>query len=323
MAKLSVIVAVFNEELRLRSFVEKLISSPCPIEREFIFIDDGSQDDTHSRLTQLSEEFPLQVIKQEGNQGKGTAIRRGIEETSGDFIMIQDADFEYNPNDVPALLKPLLDDEADIVYGSRFKQHSPQVHRTYHYFVNRFLTGLSNLFSGIYLTDMETCYKLFRADLIKSMNLTSRRFEIEVELTAYIAKTSARIYELPISYRPRTQLEGKKIGWRDGLYALYHIVRCNFRSFDQSFKKLPENTTLDLDNDPVDAARQREKVPFSSCHRYTPAAAVDGKITPRERGFPNPQTSVSLRRDRGATRVCTRPAHPVPSGRPRGHHSQP
>ena len=106
--------------------------------------------------------------------------------------MIQDADFEYSPNDVPALLKPLLDDEADIVYGSRFKQNSPQVHRTYHYFVNRFLTVLSNLFSGIYLTDMETCYKLFRADLIKSMNLTSRRFEIEVELTAYIAKTSAR-----------------------------------------------------------------------------------------------------------------------------------
>ena len=240
MAKLSVIVAVFNEELRLRSFVEKLISSPCPIEREFIFIDDGSQDDTHSCLTHLSEEFPLQVIKQEENQGKGTAIRRGIEETSGDFIMIQDADFEYNPNDIPALLKPLLDDEADIVYGSRFKQNSPQVHRTYHYFVNRFLTVLSNLFSGIYLTDMETCYKLFRADLIKSMNLTSRRFEIEVELTAYIAKTSARIYELPISYRPRTQLEGKKIGWRDGLYALYHIVRCNFRSFDQSFKELPE-----------------------------------------------------------------------------------
>jgi len=240
MAKLSVIVAVFNEGPRLRSFVEKLISSPCPIEREFIFIDDGSQDDTRSWLTQLSEEFPLQVIRQEENQGKGTAVRRGIEETSGDFIMIQDADFEYNPNEVPALLKPLLDDEADIVYGSRFKQNSPQVHRTYHYFVNRFLTVFSNLFSGIYLTDMETCYKLFRADLIKSMNLTSRRFEIEVELTAYIAKTSARIYELPISYRPRTQLEGKKIGWRDGLYALYHIVRCNFRSFDQSFKELPE-----------------------------------------------------------------------------------
>ena len=240
MAKLSVIVAVFNGELRLRSFVEKLISSPCPIEREFIFIDDGSQDDTHSCLIQLSEEFPLQVIKQEENQGKGTAIRRGIEETSGDFIMIQDADFEYNPNDVPALLKPLLDDEADIVYGSRFKQNSPQVHGTYHYFVNRFLTVLSNLFSGIYLTDMETCYKLFRADLIKSMNLTSRRFEIEVELTAYIAKASARIYDLPISYRPRTQMEGKKIGWRDGLSALYHIVRSNFRSFDQSFKELPE-----------------------------------------------------------------------------------
>ena len=241
MAKLSVIVPVFNEGPRLRPFVEKLISSPCPIEREFIFIDDGSRDDTRSCLTQLSEEFPLQVIKQEKNQGKGTAIRRGILETSGDFIMIHDADFEYNPNDVPALLKPLLDDEADIVYGSRFQQNSPQVHRTYHYLVNRFLTALSNLFSGIYLTDMETCYKLFRADLIRSMNLTSRRFEIEVELTAYSAKTSARIYELPISYRPRTRLEGKKIGWRDGLYALYHLVRFNlFRSFDQSFNELPE-----------------------------------------------------------------------------------
>ena len=155
--------------------------------------------------------------------------------------MIQDADFEYDPNDVPTLLKPLLDDQADVVYGSRFKQTSPQVHRTYHYFVNRILTALSNLFSGIYLTDMETCYKLFRADLIKSMNLTSRRFEIEVELTAYSAKTSARIFELPISYRPRTQLEGKKIGWRDGVYALYHLVRYNFfRSFKQSFKGLPE-----------------------------------------------------------------------------------
>ncbi len=241
MPKLSVIVPVFNEGPLLRSFVERSISSPCPIEREFIFVDDGSQDDTYSRLAQLSKEFPLQVIRQEENQGKGAAVRRGIEEASGDFIMIQDADFEYDPNDIPALLKPLLDDRADVVYGSRFKQTSPQVHRTYHYFVNRLLTALSNLCSGIYLTDMETCYKVFRADLIKSMNLTSRRFEIEVELTAYSAKTSARIYELPISYRPRTQLEGKKIGWIDGFSALYHLVRYNFfRTFSQSFTGLPD-----------------------------------------------------------------------------------
>ncbi len=212
MAKLSVIVPVFNEGPLLRSFVERTIASPCPIEREFIFLDDGSQDDTYSRLTQLSKEFPLQVIRQEKNQGKGAAVRRGIEEASGDFIMIQDADFEYDPNDVPTLLKPLLGDQADVVYGSRFKQTSPQVHRTYHSFVNRILTALSNLFSGIYLTDLETCYKLFRADLIKSMNLTSRRFEIEVELTAYTAKTSAKIFELPISYHPRTQLDCRMVG---------------------------------------------------------------------------------------------------------------
>ena len=241
MAKLSVIVPVFNEGPHLRSFAERLLSSPCPIEREFIFMDDGSQDDTYSSLTRLSEEFPVEIIRHEGNQGKGAAVRRGIEEASGDFIMIQDADFEYDPNDVPTLLKPLLDDQADVVYGSRFKKNSPHVHRTYHYFVNRFLTFLSNLFSGIYLTDMETCYKIFRADLIKSMNLSSKRFEIEVELTAYSAKTSARIYELPISYRPRRQVEGKKIGWRDGVSALYHLVRYNFfRSFNQSFKGLPE-----------------------------------------------------------------------------------
>ncbi|MDA2926361.1 glycosyltransferase family 2 protein [Acidobacteria bacterium AH-259-G07] len=241
MAKLSVIVPVFNEAPRLPSFVKRLTSSPCPIDREFIFVDDASQDDTYTVLVRLSEEFPFRIIRQKTHQGKGAAIRRGIEESLGDLVMIQDADFEYDPNDVPTLLKLLLEDRADVVYGSRFKQNAPQVQRTWHYFVNRFLTLLSNLFSGIYLTDMETCYKLFRADLIKSMNLTSKRFGIEVELTAYIAKTSARIYELPISYHPRTRLQGKKIMWKDGFAALYHVVRYNFfRSFDQSFKELPE-----------------------------------------------------------------------------------
>jgi len=241
MATLSVIIPLFNEAPQLRSFVERLISPSYPTEREFIFVDDGSQDDTLSVLTRLSQEFPLQIIRQDKNQGKGAAVRRGLEEASGDFVMIQDADLEYDPRDVPTLLRPLLDNKADVVYGSRFDPNSPVVHRTYHYLANRFLTSLSNWLSGIYLSDMETCYKLFRADLIKSMNLTSRRFEIEVELTAYTAKTSARIYELPISYRPRTKLEGKKIGWIDGLYALYYLVHYNFfRSFDRSFTGLPK-----------------------------------------------------------------------------------
>ena len=204
-------------------------------------MDDGSQDESYSCLTRLSEEFAFRVIRQKTNQGKGAAVRRGIEETSGDFVIIQDADIEFDPEDVATLLKPLLEDQADVVYGSRFKSNVLQVHRTYHYFMNRFLTFLSNLLPGIYLTDVETCYKLFRSDLIKSMDLTSRRFGIEVELTAYIAKTSARIFELPISYHPRTRLQGTKIEWRDGFAALYHLVHYNlFRSFDQSFKGLPE-----------------------------------------------------------------------------------
>ena len=223
MATLSVIVPLFNEAAQLRTFVERLISPSYPIEREFIFVDDGSQDDTLSLITRLSQddgsqddtlslitrlsqESPSQVIRQDNHQGKGAAVRRGIEVISGDFRndsrrRSRMSPAPHDPRDVPTLLRPLLDNQADVVYGSRFNQNSPVVHRTYHYLANRFLTSLSNCFSGIYLSDMETCYKIFRADLIKSMNLISRRFEIEVELTAYIAKTSARIYELPISYR--------------------------------------------------------------------------------------------------------------------------
>jgi len=240
MAKLSIIVPVFNEEPQLEAFVKRLGSATCPVEREFIFVNDGSQDDSGALLSRLAETLHFDLITMTNNQGKGAAIRRALEEISGDFVMIQDADFEYDPNDVAALLQPLLEDRADVVYGSRFKHSALQVHRTYHYFINRFLTLLSNLVSGIYLTDMETCYKLFRADLMKSMNLTSNRFGIEIELTACVARTSARIYELPISYRPRTRLQGKKIGWKDGLAALYHLLYYNLlRSDTESFNGLP------------------------------------------------------------------------------------
>jgi glycosyltransferase involved in cell wall biosynthesis len=225
--KLSIVVPVYNEERHLEKVIETLMKSACPIEREWIFVDDSSRDGSLEILKRLSERHAYRVIEQKPNQGKGAAVIRGIKEAKGDLIMIQDADFEYDPNDVPALLAPLLEGKADVVYGSRFKKSAYQVHRTYHYFVNRLLTVLSNLLSGIYLTDMETCYKVFRADLLKAMNLQSRRFGIEVELTAYIAKTRARVYELPITYYPRTRLQGKKINWRDGVAALWHLFRFN------------------------------------------------------------------------------------------------
>ena len=227
MPKLSIVVPVYNEERHLRQVIDTLMASPCPIDREWIFIDDSSRDGSLSILRAMAPKYGYKLIELTPNQGKGAAVIRGIQESSGDLIMIQDADFEYDPRDVPALLTPILEGQADVVYGSRFKKSSFQVHRTYHYFVNRVLTLLSNLASGIYLTDMETCYKVFRADLLKSMNLRSHRFGIEVEFTAYVAKVRARIFEVPISYFPRTYLQGKKIGWKDGVAALFHILRYN------------------------------------------------------------------------------------------------
>lgn len=213
---LTVVIPVYNEERALRQVIETLMASPCPIRREWIFVDDKSTDSSGKILAELSQKYGFRFISQERNQGKGAAVIRGIREATGEFLVIQDADTEYDPSDIPALLEPLIQGKADVVYGSRFKKNAPQVHRTYHYFVNRFLTGLSNLFSGIYVTDMETCYKVFRADLVKAMNLKSNRFGIEIEFTAYIAKVRARIFEFPISYHPRTRLQGKKIGWKDG-----------------------------------------------------------------------------------------------------------
>jgi glycosyltransferase involved in cell wall biosynthesis len=244
MSRLSVIVPVYNEVPQLKNVIRILMTAPCPIPREWIFVDDCSTDGSLQILRELAAEYQFRLIAQEQNQGKGAAVIRGIEEATGEYIMIQDADFEYDPRDIPSLMEPLLQDRADVVYGSRFKKNAPQVHRTYHYFVNRFLTLSSNLLSGIYLTDMETCYKIFRSGLLKSMNLQSRRFGIEVELTAYVAKSQARIHELPISYYPRTRLQGKKINWRDGFAALFHLIRFNLMtSPEQAFKKseIPRN----------------------------------------------------------------------------------
>ena len=238
--KLSLVVPVYNEAQHLREVIPFLYSVPMPIPTEWIFIDDCSTDGSLLILKELSKLFPMRILEQTQNQGKGAAVIRGFQEATGEVILIQDADFEYHPRDIPALLAPILKDEADVVFGSRFKKTALQVHRTYHYFVNRFLTLVSNLFSGIYLTDMETCYKVFRADALKPMQLRSKRFGIEVELTAYLGKMRARVYELPISYYPRTRLQGKKINWKDGVAALKHLVYFNFFvSPDEAFKNLP------------------------------------------------------------------------------------
>jgi glycosyltransferase involved in cell wall biosynthesis len=240
MKKLSIIVPVFNEGPILEGVIQRLFQAPCPVPREFIFVNDGSRDETLTILERHSSSFPYRIVNCRINRGKGAAIREGLKEVSGDYVLIQDADLEYDPADIPALIAPLVLAHADVVYGSRFKKTSPQVHRTYHYSVNRFLTSLSNLLSGIYLTDMETCYKVFPTELLRSMNLVSNRFGIEIELTAYLAKTSARVFELPIAYRPRSTLQGKKISWRDGVAALFHLVRFNTRSFERCFTDLPD-----------------------------------------------------------------------------------
>lgn len=251
MPTLTLVTPVHDELPHLAEMLERTWSTPCPIPREWILVDDRSADGSTDVLRAWveahgHEEAGMRLIVRDagGTGGKGVAVAEGIAVATGDFIIVQDADLEYDPADIPNLLIPLLDDRADVVYGSRFRAEGLQVHRTFHYLVNRILTALSNLTSGIYLSDMETCYKLFRADLVQAMVLRSHRFGVEIEFTAYVAKTDARIVELPISYYPRTRLAGKKINWRDGVAALGHLVRFNFlTSADRAFQHLPGRYT--------------------------------------------------------------------------------
>jgi len=229
MMKVSLVIPVYNEAGHLAEFLRQVDALILEgVEKELVIIDDCSQDESRAILQNFTFSSTVQLHFQEINQGKGAAIRTGVAFATGDIIGIQDADFEYSMDDIPAIIAPLVAGKADVVFGSRFKATVVQVHRTFHYLVNRLLTTLSNLCSGLYLTDMETCYKFFRADVIKNIKLESNRFGFEPEVTAKIAGLKLKIIEVPIWYFPRNYLEGKKITWKDGIAALGHIITFNF-----------------------------------------------------------------------------------------------
>jgi len=245
---LSVVMPAYNEERTIEEIINQVLARPEV--GELLIVNDASTDRTWDHLQKLADNPRVRLFDQGVNQGKGAALIRGFKEATKPFVMVQDADFEYTPEDYPIVLAPLLAGKADAVYGSRFMGTPGLVRFFRHEMGNKFLTFLSNCFSDIHLSDMETCYKAFRREVIQNLKLESCRFGIEVELTAKLAKSRRlRIWEVPISYNPRRFNEGKKIGWKDGVAALCHIIRFNwFRSDEASFVR-PWNDVLGKDND--------------------------------------------------------------------------
>lgn len=228
--KLSILIPVYNERAYLKRCVERVVKVPLKynLQKEIILVDDGSTDGTDKVVRELAEEYPdmVRVFFQEQNQGKGAAIRRAIQEMTGEYAIFQDADLEYDPNDYNLMLQAMKEGHADVVYGSRFATRTMRRVFNYHHALgNKFLTHLSNMTTGLDLTDMETCYKAFRADVLKTIPIRANRFGIEPEITAKVAKRSCTVFEVPISYAGRSYSEGKKIGWKDGVAAIYTILK--------------------------------------------------------------------------------------------------
>jgi glycosyltransferase involved in cell wall biosynthesis len=221
---LSVVMPCFNEAATIETVVKRVLESPYTA--ELVIVDDGSTDGTLALAEALASDARVRVFSQGHNQGKGAALRRGFQEAQAPFVIVQDADLEYDPSEFGLVLGPLLDGRADVVYGSRFISAAP--HRVlyyWHYLGNRLLTTVSNMFTNLNLTDMETCYKAFRRDVIQAIDIEEDRFGFEPEVTGKLAAADLRIYEVGISYSGRTYAEGKKIGWKDGVRAFYCIVR--------------------------------------------------------------------------------------------------
>ncbi|MBW1861582.1 MAG: glycosyltransferase family 2 protein [Deltaproteobacteria bacterium] len=223
--KLSIIIPCYNE----KRFISELISlvKGAPVkEKEIILVDDGSNDGTTDLIKNSLEKEVDSVVYHTKNMGKGAAIKSGLKYVTGDLVIIQDADLEYDPREYPKLMAPILEGKADVVFGSRFLGEGPhRVHLFWHYVGNKFLTILSNMFTNLNLTDMETCYKLFRTEIIKQIDIKQKGFGVEPEITAKVAKTKCRVYEVGISYYGRSYSEGKKISWKDGLKAIFLILR--------------------------------------------------------------------------------------------------
>jgi glycosyltransferase involved in cell wall biosynthesis len=225
--KVSVVIPVYNEEKTVREVIRRV--EEVDLDKEIIIVDDGSTDGTRDVLKEVGGPN-IRVRFLEENQGKGAALRAGFKEVQGDIVIIQDADLEYDPREYAILIQPIVDGKADAVYGSRFLGGPHRVLFFWHYVANRLLTALSNMFTDLNLTDMETCYKVFKASLLEKLHIDSNRFGVEPEITAKLAKLKCRIFEVPISYSGRDYSEGKKIDWKDGIAAVYWIIKYNLLS---------------------------------------------------------------------------------------------